>query len=85
MEAAIWSARQEHPAKIIVALPVAPEDSLKKITGLADETVCLRVPANFFGVGQFYRDFAQVDDLEVLETLEESLNKYEREPAGQAH
>ena len=84
MQAAIWSVRQEHPAKIVAAIPVAPEDSLRQIADLADETVCLRVPGNFFGVGQFYKDFSQVDDLEVLELLEESGNIYEPEAAGKA-
>jgi len=82
MRAAVWSARQEHPDKIIAALPVAPEDSLWKIAGMADETVCLKVPPEFFGVGQFYRDFSQIEDIEVIEILKNSAKKSEREPAG---
>ena len=69
MQAALWSARQENPEMIIAALPVAPQDSLEMIAETADRTVCLRVPRFFYGVGQFYRDFSQTDDEEVLEIL----------------
>ena len=53
-------------------LPGAPEDSLRKVAAMADRTVCLRVPPDFFGVGQFYRDFTQTEDREVINILRES-------------
>ena len=69
MHAAIRSARLEGPGKIIAAVPVSPEDTIAKISAIADETVCLRVPSDFYGVGQFYSDFTQVEDADVLEIL----------------
>lgn len=69
MQAAIWSARQEQPKEIILAVPVAPADTLARIAPLADKAVCLRVPPDFFGVGQFYEAFPQTDDSEVVDIL----------------
>lgn len=58
--------------KIVVALPVAPPTALTKISAQADEVVCLVAPEVFFGVGQFYHNFAQVDDTEAIELLHEA-------------
>ena len=69
MQATLWSIRKELPKKIIVAVPVASEDSLARIENDADEIVCLRLPQFFAAVGQFYRNFDQVSDEEVLEAL----------------
>ena len=48
MQAAIWAAISEFPKKIVLALPVAPPDTLKKLAKDADEIICLRAPENFF-------------------------------------
>jgi putative phosphoribosyl transferase len=69
MQAALWAARQEKPSKLIAAVPVAPEDSLMRLGDAADEIVCLRMPAHFMAVGQFYRKFDQVEDEMVLQIL----------------
>lgn len=69
MEAALWSARQEGPARLIAAVPVASENALRKIREMADEVHCLRLPDMFMAVGQFYLDFMQTSDEEVLEIL----------------
>lgn len=69
MQAALWSARQEAPKKLIAAVPVAPADTARRISEDADELVVLRVPAFFAAVGQFYTRFNQVEDEEVLEIL----------------
>jgi len=69
MQAAVWAIRQEKPERIILALPVAPYDTLKKLAEEVDEVVCLRVPDFFSAVGQFYVDFPQVEDNEVLAIL----------------
>jgi predicted phosphoribosyltransferase len=69
MQAAIWAIRQEKPGRIVLALPVAPYDTLKKLAEEVDEIVCLRVPDLFSAVGQFYIDFPQVEDNEVLAVL----------------
>ena len=64
--------RQQSPKKIIVALPVAPADSLEKVKQRADEVICLEVPAQFRGVSQFYRDFRQVEDDTAIQLLQEA-------------
>lgn len=69
MQAALWSVRQEHPLKVIVALPVGPEESLKRLAQDADEVVCLRVPPFLGAIGEFYSHFGQVEDEEVVEIL----------------
>jgi len=67
--AAIEIVRQQEPKKIVVAVPVIARDSLEKISGLADEVVYLQAPELFFAVGQFYQEFDQVSDEEVLKHL----------------
>jgi predicted phosphoribosyltransferase len=69
MHAAAWSAQGDKPKKIIVALPVGPEDTLKRLKDSVDEVICLRVPDFFSAVGQFYADFPQIEDEEVLALL----------------
>lgn len=71
MEAAIHALRRRMPQKLILAVPVAPPDSLERLGGLVDEVVCLAAPADFYGVGQFYREFHQLDDAEVVALMEE--------------
>ncbi|NLF53306.1 MAG: phosphoribosyltransferase [Thauera phenolivorans] len=70
MIAALHAVRAQAPAKLICAVPVAAPDSLKKVEALADEVVCLHAPWNFRAVGQFYREFGQVEDEEVVACLE---------------
>jgi len=69
VQAAVWSIRQNKPGRIILAFPVGPYDTLKRLAEEVDEVVCLRVPYSFSAVGQFYTDFPQVDDREVLAVL----------------
>lgn len=69
MRAALEAVRQQHPALLVAAVPVAAPDSLDALTDLADEVVCLYAPAYFRAVGAFYGDFGPVDDLEVLRLL----------------
>ena len=64
--------RAKNPARLICAVPVAPPDTLEKIRGYADEVVCLQAPLFFQAVGQFYADFPQVDDNEVIEILQQA-------------
>jgi putative phosphoribosyl transferase len=65
MISALHALRAKKPARLICAVPVAPPDTLEKIRPYADEVVCLDAPEFFRAVGQFYRDFPQVDDAEV--------------------
>jgi len=69
MISALHALRAKHPAKLIAAVPVSPPDTLHKVEMLADETVCLEVPEYFMAVGQFYREFPQVEDDEVVRLL----------------
>ncbi len=61
--------RAHNPARLICAVPVASADALAKVRTYADEVVCLDVPFAFHAVGQFYRDFRQVEDDEVIACL----------------
>lgn len=70
MITALQSLRKKSPAKLICAVPVSPLNTLKKVTILADEVICLETPADFQSVGQFFVDFPQVEDSEVIEILE---------------
>ena len=69
MKAALKALSARGARRVIVALPVAPEDSLHALSDLADEIVCLRPVVQFQGVGQFYRDFHQLSDEETVALL----------------
>jgi len=71
MKAAIGWVRAEKAARIVVAIPVSPPDTLEEVRSLADEVVCLVAPPFFSAVGQFYEDFSQTSDEEVMECLKE--------------
>mgnify|MGYP003493613085 FL=1 len=71
MLAALHALRQRAPQKLVCAVPVAPPDTLEKVGEQADEVVCLYAPENFQAVGQFYADFGQVEDDEVIALLSE--------------
>lgn len=62
--------RRRSPAKIILALPVAPPDTVADLSHEADRVVCLAQPAHFRALGYHYREFHQLSDAEVLELLE---------------
>jgi predicted phosphoribosyltransferase len=80
MRAAVTALRQHHPARIIVAAPVAAAETYRAFEDVADEIVCVQTPKRFRGVGQWYEDFSQTTDGEVRELLERAL-KFR--PAGQ--
>ncbi len=69
MISALHALRAKNPGELICAVPVAAPDTIEKVRGNADRVVCLSVPINFQAVGQFYRDFPQVTDEEVIDTL----------------
>ena len=69
MISALHALRAKNPAKLVAAVPVSPPDTLRKVEKLADETVCLEVPEYFMAVGQFYKEFPQVEDEEVIALL----------------
>ena len=69
MIAALHAARAKQPAQLVCAVPVAAPDSLERVRSYADEVICLDAPEDFFAVGQFYGEFHQVDDEEVIALL----------------
>jgi putative phosphoribosyl transferase len=69
MLAAIRSVRARKPRKLIVAIGVAPRQSIAQIEDEADEVVCLYAPAEFYAVGQFFEDFSEVTDDMVVTAL----------------
>jgi len=69
MIAALHALRARQPSRLICAVPVASREAVAKVTPHADDVVCLDVPEGFYAVGQFYRDFRQVDDAEVVALL----------------
>ncbi len=69
MVAALHALRAAQPRRLVCAVPVAPADTLDRIRAYCDDVVCLDVPAQFYAVGQFYADFPQVTDEEVIDLL----------------
>ncbi len=67
--AAIHEIRRQSPARLVMAVPVAADDAAAAIAPLVDDFICLQMPADFRSVGQFYRDFDQVDDATVTRLL----------------
>jgi predicted phosphoribosyltransferase len=69
--AALRALRRQNPRRLVLAVPVCAPDSVHRLREEADEIVCLHAPSPFYGVGQWYRDFSQVSDEEVMAVLEE--------------
>lgn len=69
MIAALHAVRAKAPARLVCAVPVGAPESLDSVRPHADELVCLEAPEAFRAVGQFYRNFTQVEDDEVVTLL----------------
>lgn len=65
MQAAVQAIRGLHPARVVVAVPVGSSQACEQLAQVADEVVCARIPAAFYAVGQWYRDFSETTDTEV--------------------
>ena len=72
MIAALHALRARAPQKLVCAVPVAPFETLDRVAPYADEVVCLKTPALFYAVGQFYEVFAQVSDEAVIALLSDT-------------
>jgi putative phosphoribosyl transferase len=79
--AACQVARAHGASRVILAVPVAPRSSLASLAEVADELVCLATPEPFFAVGQFYGNFSQTSDEEVVELLERAAMRAVPPPA----
>jgi putative phosphoribosyl transferase len=68
--AALRSVRAQEPTRLVAAVGVAPPETAERLSEEADELVCLATPEGFMAVGQFFADFSQVTDDEVIALLE---------------
>jgi putative phosphoribosyl transferase len=75
MRAALRAVRRRKPAHLVLAVPVAPPETVEELRHEVDEVVCLSTPEGFHAIGQFYDDFDQVEDDKVRELLERAAPK----------
>jgi predicted phosphoribosyltransferase len=77
MHAAIDAVKQQSPQKIIVAIPVAPPDSIATLLEMVDEVICPLQPRQLSSIGQWYAEFSQVSDTTVINLLKQAWsNEY---------
>jgi len=76
MRAAVVSLRAQHPARIVVAVPIAAENVCEAFRTEVDEIICAVTPEPFYGVGRWYEDFSQITDQEVRILLEEANRQF---------
>jgi len=76
MRAAVVSLRAQHPARILVAVPIAAESVCEAFRTEVDEIICAVTPEPFYGVGRWYEDFSQITDREVRILLEEANRQF---------
>jgi predicted phosphoribosyltransferase len=75
LNAAVKWLRTREAGWILVAVPVGPPDAVRLLAREADQVICLLQPSSFYAVGQFYQNFGQVEDREVVEILGRINNK----------
>ncbi len=80
IRAAILSARKQNPASITVAIPVGPLHTIEELRREVDHVVCLQTPEPFYAIGQFYQDFTQTTDEEVIRLLREQRSRLKDKP-----
>jgi dienelactone hydrolase len=76
-EAACQVARAQGASRVVLAVPIGPDDIVARFAGYADEIVCLATPASFFAVGQGYRNFTQTSDDEVIALLDRARDGFQ--------
>lgn len=76
VRAALKALRRRGPRKLVLAVPVAPPETIAELRNEVDEVVCLATPQPFFAIGYFYADFEQTSDHEVVALLERSARKH---------
>lgn len=69
VRAALRALRRRRPKRLVLAVPVAPPDTVERLRAEVDDLVCLAEPPYFYAVGAHYADFHQVSDDEVVATL----------------
>jgi putative phosphoribosyl transferase len=80
VKAALRGLARHNPARLVLAVPVAPADSLEELAAECDQIVCLATPEPFYAVGPHYRDFRQTEDDEVVQLLAEARRWSNAEP-----
>ncbi len=75
VRAALRAVRRAEPAALVLAVPVAPKDTLEMLKAEVDDIVCLAAPAAFGALSLYYDDFAQVDDDEVAALLRQAASE----------
>jgi putative phosphoribosyl transferase len=83
--AALHAIRRSSPQRTVLAVPVAPPDTLQKLAAQVDEVVCLCAPDDFRAVGAYYRDFEQTSDEEVISLLRRQRVRMRAEPHDVRH
>ena len=81
MRAAVSALRKQQPARVIVAVPIAPVSTVLEWKAGGEEVICLRAAEPFGALGAWYEDFTQISDAEVCELLQEAA--LDRAPAHQ--
>jgi putative phosphoribosyl transferase len=82
VRAALRALRRRGPLRLVLAVPVAPADTLEALRGEVDDIVCLRTPCPFYAIGHHYADFHQVGDAEVIAALDAARPLPDRSPSG---
>lgn len=82
MAGTVQAVRAGRPGKLVVAVPVAPPHAVQLLRPLVDELVCLLIPPDFRAVGQYYEDFGQVSDEEVVRLLRASAGPEQGRNSG---
>jgi putative phosphoribosyl transferase len=82
MKAALASVKNRGAASVTVAVPVGPPSTIEELNALADRVVCLYTPEFFQAIGEFYQDFNQTQDSEVIALLGENKQKHAKKPTG---
>ena len=80
LRVAIAALRQMRPAEIVIAAPVVPLSTSERLRREADDVICVHTPKSFYAIGEFYDDFSQVTDEEVIELLRLAASKDLRNP-----
>jgi len=80
--AALHAIRRAGPARLVLAVPVAPPDTIEALKADADDVVSLLTPSYFGAISMFYDDFHQVDDGEVTELLDRRARELEAEASA---
>lgn len=78
MEAALRAIRRAKPKRLVLAVPVAPPDTIERLRPQVDDVVCLATPRLFGAIGTFYEHFQQLTDRAVIELLRCALSADQR-------